>query len=64
MSQDAKRGPDDAANPQASGVDRAQIESMLDLSPTQRLRLLEDWLDGIEHLRRLAAEGGELGAAG
>jgi hypothetical protein len=69
MSQDVNRAPNDAASPEVgdpspSGVDRAQIESMLDLSPAQRLRLLEDWLDGIEHLRRLAAEGGGLGAAG
>jgi hypothetical protein len=68
MSEDADRTPDDAYLEAGgllvpSGVDRAQIEAMLDLSPEHRLRLLEDWIDGIEELRRLAAAGGGLGTA-
>jgi hypothetical protein len=68
MSEHADRTPDDAyleagGLPAPSGVDRAQIEAMLDLSPEHRLRLLEDWIDGIEELRRLAAAGGGLGTA-
>jgi hypothetical protein len=68
MSEDADPAPDDAHPgtgdpPVPSGVDRAQIEAMLHLSPEQRLRLLEDWIDGIEELRRLAAAGGGLGTA-
>jgi hypothetical protein len=68
MNEDADRTPDDAYpgagdSPVPSGVDRAQIEAMLDLSPEHRLRLLEDWIDGIEELRRLAAAGGGLGTA-
>jgi hypothetical protein len=49
--------------PEASGVDRDQLEAMLALSPEQRLRLLEEWIDGIEELRRLM-RGGPDGAAG
>jgi hypothetical protein len=46
-----------------SGVDRTQIERMLDLSPVARLELLEDWLDGIAELRDQLSREEDLGEA-
>ena len=65
MSKDQAQGSTEGRMPAAgTGVDRAQIERMLDLSPVERLRVLEDWLDGIADLRRLLDQGESVGKTG
>jgi len=36
-----------------SGVDRAQIRAMLDLSPEERLRRVEDFVESVLEIRRI-----------
>lgn len=62
--EDAQRSQDATVPSAGTGVDRAQIDRMLDLSPVERLRVLEDWLDGIADLRRLVEQGQSVGKTG
>jgi hypothetical protein len=45
----------------ADGVDRSQIERMMALSPLERVRLVEDWVNGIVELRALQQRETDLG---
>lgn len=47
------RGQDEPASPaiDEAGVDRAQIRAMLDLSPEDRLRVVEAFLDSVLAIR-------------
>lgn len=40
----------------ADGVDLTLIRWTLSLTPLERLQLLQDWVDGLEELRRGRAE--------
>ncbi|MBI5533404.1 MAG: hypothetical protein HY898_11860 [Deltaproteobacteria bacterium] len=46
-----------------TGVDLAQIHRMLDLSPIERVQVLEDWVNGITELRELMSRGDGVGQA-
>jgi hypothetical protein len=46
-------GPDPVPDIDENGVDRAQIRAMLALSPLERLRRLEEFVDSVAELRRL-----------
>ncbi len=41
-----------------AGVDRAQIRAMLDLSPEERLRVVEEYVSSIRAMRRANEPGG------
>lgn len=49
------------SNDSNGNVDRAQIERMLALSPVERLREVEDWVNGITELRELQQRERDLG---
>ena len=54
----AARSPDTDTSPPApdideSGVDRAQIRAMLALTPEERLRQVEDFLESVFEIREL-----------
>jgi hypothetical protein len=53
------RGQDEPASPgiDEAGVDRAQIRAMLDLSPEDRLRVVEAFLDSVLAIRRANEAG-------
>src|SRR5262249_48952253 len=51
-SMDPRRSQNEAAIDRL-GVDRAQIRRMLELSPLERLRWLEEFMDSVMQIRRL-----------
>ncbi len=54
-----RRSCDVLASPEIdeAGVDRAQIRAMLALSPEERLRLVEEFLDSVAETREANEEG-------
>jgi len=54
------RGQDEPASPEIdeAGVDRAQIRAMLDLSPEERLRVMEAFRDSVLAIRGANEPGG------
>ncbi len=53
MSATSSDGTEEPTTPDLdeAGVDRAQIRAMLDLSPEDRLRVSEEWLDSLLSIR-------------
>ena len=60
LQQDAE-GTATSRSESSTGVDLEQIERMLQLSPIERVEVLEDWINGIAELRGLMDEGGDVG---
>lgn len=59
MSAPLSRADDEPAAPEIdeAGVDRAQIRAMLDLSPEDRLRVVEEFVDSVRAIREANEPG-------
>ena len=59
MSAPVSRAADEPAVPEIdeAGVDRAQIRAMLDLSPEDRLRVVEEFVNSIRAIREANEKG-------
>jgi hypothetical protein len=59
MSAPVSRADDEPAAPEIdeAGVDRAQIRAMLDLSPEDRLRVVEEFVRSVRAIREANEKG-------